>query len=105
MGRWITFDAATTAALSQSPGNRAVEEHQADLLTELLAVAPATALLRADAGQIAVLQVRKNTVAKPAAFAAQRSEPSGFLGLGDEFFYEDEPEAPKKKWWQRSSDR
>ncbi len=105
MGRWITFDADTTTALSQSAGaEHPVEERHADLLAELLAVAPATALLRADGGQLAVLRVRKNDVARSQALPTLRSEATGFLGLGDEVVYEDEPETPRKSWWKRALD-
>ncbi len=102
MGHWITFDDATRAALACAPEKAEIEAKQGELLTELLAAAPATALLRADEGQIAVLQVRRNAVAQPQARAARRSEATGFLGLSDEAIYEEEP--VKKSWWKRALD-
>lgn len=102
MARWITFDPHTAAELRnclpgasifEAPGRSALEY-------ALNSSGPVVAVLPLNVGQVCAL-----TVFRPRPAQARRESPralraSGFLGLNDEVFFEDEESAPKN-WWQR----
>ena len=86
------------------------ESSDSDAMGEALAAAPSVLLLPGGGTEMVVARVRRGV--QPADFSVHRwtdehavgYQAGGMLGLMDEPVYEEEPEAPKKKWWQRKGE-
>lgn len=103
MARWIAFDEESTAAVAAQT-QAAVSFQRGDALDAALAGdKPALVILPDPAGDVLLLQVRRNSPSVLPNSDPVGYEATGFLGLIDEPVFEDELK-PKKKWWQRFFD-
>ncbi|HYG98710.1 MAG TPA: hypothetical protein VD837_06220 [Terriglobales bacterium] len=102
MTRWIAFDEESTAAVAAQTSH-AVLFQRGDALTAALATRKRSMVILPErsSGSVLLLDVRFNT---PASSTAEPLgyEATGFLGLIDEpVFAHQEPQQPRKRWWQR----
>ena len=108
MPNWTTFDEDTSAALHSKLPEQSIVQLDGHLALEhvlkrgetIVAMLPGGGL-----GESALAVFRWNQVAAPAPIPAPpRSanvRATGFLGLTDEAFFEEEQGQEKKSWWKR----
>src|SRR5215813_7441403 len=107
---WIAFDKKTQNALTEiSRATVMLEARSIDPLEYALASPRNSVVIvpMETEGEVALLTVRKNIRVEhaPAPAASEKTTRNvhyvsgGFLGLGDEFAEEEEPE--RKSWWKR----
>jgi hypothetical protein len=80
-------------------------EEAADPLSAALGQPSAVVIVRSSGGDALIATVRNQRGRQAEELAQGRKVVSyaatGLLGLDDEVTYSDEPEQPKKHWWQR----
>jgi len=104
MTRWIAMDEPTAQELHDHRID--AEPSHGDALAEAFAAMPSVLVLPGGESQTIVARIRRGQ--ERGDFSVHRwtdehavgYQAGGMLGLLDEPVYEEEREAPKKKWWQ-----
>jgi hypothetical protein len=104
MSRWIAYDRTAEQALVQRFGHSHVQQQDGDqdaIFSAVLAAdGHAAALFPARHGETVIVTRRPLRAVSGAAPPPRAYEATGFLGLGDEPIYDNQPEQPKT-WWER----
>lgn len=114
MTRWIVSDEDTARTLRRR--QVAAEGGSGDAMADAFNARSAVVLMPANSTDVLVARIRRrdlSAVEEQGGFAVHRwtderavgYTAGGMLGLFDEPVYDEEqPEPPKKRWWQRSKD-